>query len=102
VDVPGEIKIVEKIVEQDTRHDKAVTNFLAQENRANGKRQGVEVYKRERNNEMVCICDHGNRCQDQYEWQPRRSIGSQFLPQTGQQWNPFESTAQLRRPRFSD
>ena len=70
VDVPRGIKIME----QDTNHDEAIAGFPAQEYRANGKREYVEVDKRNRNNEMICIRDRANRPQHQEEWQPRRSI----------------------------
>src|SRR5690349_19439459 len=100
--MPRGIEIVENIMEQDTCHDKTIADFLAQEDRANGKRQGVEVNKRERNNEMVRVGDPGNRRQDQYEWGPSRSIGSDILPEKRQQKNAFAKTAKHRRPPFSD
>src|SRR4029077_12121432 len=62
------------VMEQDTNRDEAIADFPAQENRADTKRENVEVNKRNRNNEMVCIRDRAKRPQDQYEWQPRRSI----------------------------
>ena len=62
------------VVEQDANCDEAVTNFLAQENRSDGKREKVEVDKRNRDNEMVCVRDRAKRAQDQNERQPRRSI----------------------------
>src|ERR1700752_1306287 len=100
--VPRGIKIVEEIVKYDTRNDKAVADFFAQENRADGERQGVKVNKRERNNEMVRIGDPGNRRQSENEWKPRRSIASPILPQKRQQKNALAKTAKPRRPRFSD
>jgi len=64
----------EKIVEQNTNGDEAIAEFPLQEDRANAKREDVEVDKRNRENEMVRIRDRANRSQDQHERQPRRSI----------------------------
>ena len=89
------------VMEQDTNHDEAIVDFPAQENRADTKRENVEVNKRNRNNEMVCISDRAKRPQDQYEWQPRRSICGHLLPQKRPQRSPFAKTAQLRGRRFS-
>jgi hypothetical protein len=69
------------IMEQDTNGDKAIADFPAQENRADANREYIEVDKRNRDNEMVCIRDRTSRPQDQDKWQPRRPIGSHILPQ---------------------
>jgi hypothetical protein len=52
-------------MEQDTNDDKAVADFLTQENRAENKREQIEVDKRNRNNEVVGIRDCANGPQDQ-------------------------------------
>jgi hypothetical protein len=62
------------VVKQDANCDKAVTNFFAQENRTEGKGEKIQVDERNRDNEMVCICDRGKRAQDQNERQPGRSV----------------------------
>ena len=75
VDVPrGAI-----IMKQDTSGDEAVADFPAEENRAYGKREDIEVDKRDRNNDMICICYGGNRPQDQNDWQPTPSVRSHLL-----------------------
>ena len=43
------------IMKQDTHGDKAVADFPAEENRACDKREGIEVDKRDRNSDMICI-----------------------------------------------
>jgi len=60
-------------MEQDTHGDEAVADFPAEENRAYGKREDIEVDKRDRNNDMICICYGSNRPQD-------KSTGSQLPP----------------------
>jgi hypothetical protein len=60
IDIPRRVIIVE----QDTKGDKAVADYLAKENRAHAKREYVEVDKRNRNHVMVCIGDRANRSQD--------------------------------------
>ena len=57
-------------LKQDTHGDEAVVDFPAEENRAYGKREDIEVDKRDRNNDMICICYGGDRPQDQNDWQP--------------------------------
>src|SRR6266849_2497699 len=88
-------------MEQDTNYDEAVADLLAQKNSADGKREDVEVDKRNRNNEMVGIRDSANSTQDQDKWQPNRSTGSQILPQKKQQRSPFAKTAQLGKHQSS-
>jgi hypothetical protein len=49
------------VMEQDANRDEAITNLPAQENRSDGKREKVEVNKRNRDNEMVCVRDRAKR-----------------------------------------
>src|SRR4029077_7522121 len=88
------------VVEQDANRDEAVTNFLAQENRSDGKREKVEVDERNRDNEMVCVRDRAKRAQDKNERQPRRSIRGHVLPQDGRQCNRFTLISQLSGERL--
>ena len=88
------------IMEQDASRDEAITNFLAQENRSDGKRENVEVDQRNRNNEMVCVRDGAKCAQDQNKRQPCRSIGGHVFPQDGQESNGFALIAQLCRNRL--
>jgi len=62
------------VVKQDANCDKAVTNFLAQENRTEGQGEKIEVNQRNGDNQMVCVCDRGKRARDQNERQPGRSV----------------------------
>jgi hypothetical protein len=50
-------------MKQDTQGDEAVADFCAEDNRAYGKREGMEVDKRDRNNDTISICYGGNRPQ---------------------------------------
>jgi hypothetical protein len=47
-------------MEQDTNDDKAVADLLAQKNSTDGKRQDVQVDKRNRDYAMVCISNSAN------------------------------------------
>ena len=76
-------------MEQDAKRYQAVGNFLAQENRGNAKGKDVQVRKRSRENQMVYVCNADNRSQDQRYRKPRRSDGSDILPQWSQQWDPI-------------
>src|SRR5260370_9692338 len=49
------------VMKQDAHRDETVTNYLAQENRSDGKREKVQVDKGNRDNEMVCIRYRGKR-----------------------------------------
>jgi hypothetical protein len=77
VDIPGGAIIMK----QATHGDEAVAHFPAEENRAYGKREGMEVDKQDRNNDMICICHGDNRPQDQNDWQPTPSVRSHLLEQ---------------------
>jgi hypothetical protein len=61
-------------MKQDTSHDEGIADFAAQEDRADAKREDIEVDEGNRENKMVCIRYCGNGSQDQDEWQPRWSI----------------------------
>jgi hypothetical protein len=54
-------------------------DFPAEENRACRKREDIEVDKRDRNNDTICICYDGNRPQGQNDWQPTPSIRNHLL-----------------------
>src|SRR5579859_164388 len=73
------------VMEQDTDRDEAIADFPAQENCTDGKREDVEVEKRNRNNEVVRIRYSANRPEDQHEWEPRGSVGAHIPPQEKQQ-----------------
>ena len=61
-------------MEQGTNDDEAVADLFVQKNRADGDGKDVQVDERNRNNDVVGVPDRAKGPQDQYKWQPRRSI----------------------------
>ena len=90
------------IMKQNTNGDEAIADFLAQEYRADGEREYVEVAERNRVNKVVCISHGGDRPNHKYQREPRRPTRGR-IPAEEREWrNLFAKSAQLRRRRFSN